>query len=315
MKFSIIVPIYKVEEYLEKCVKSLVNQTEKDIEIILVDDGSPDKCPMMCDEFAKTDCRIKVIHKKNGGLSDARNAGLDVATGEYIMFVDSDDQIENDACERFYNIIIQNKGVDIVASYLVDDGKIAIAKNAPNSPLNGKDYLKFALKNNIFRIEACFSIFRRKFLEENSLRFKVGFLHEDTEFTPRTYVLAKSVINSKMGFYHYTINPNSIMHKKDFRRNCQCIYEIITEHEKNFKSLEDKKLYKYLMDFLLIQYFSVFNMGYCSKYGQEYIHKKFAIKHAYRLRTRLHTLVFVFSAKLYNYLINKEGRQNGAKNS
>lgn len=315
MKFSIIVPIYKVEEYLERCVQSLVNQTEKDIEIILVDDGSPDKCPEMCDELAKTDNRIKVIHKKNGGLSDARNAGLDVAQGEYIMFVDSDDQIEVDACERFYDVISQKKGVDIVAGYLVDDEKIAISKSAPDVALDGKAYLKFALKNKIFRIEAWISVFRREFLNENSLRFKVGFLHEDTEFTPRAYALAKSVINSKMGFYHYTINPNSIMHKKDFRRNCQCIYEIIKEHEKRFASLEDKKLYKYLMDFLLIQYLSIFNMGYCSRYGKEYIHKKFALKHAYRLRTRLHTLVFVLSAKLYNYLINKEGRQNGAKNS
>ena len=99
MKFSIIVPIYKVEEYLDRCVESLIRQTEKDIEIILVDDGSPDSCPAMCDEWAKKDERIRVVHKENGGLSDARNAGLNIATGEYVLFVDSDDYVAENACE------------------------------------------------------------------------------------------------------------------------------------------------------------------------------------------------------------------------
>ena len=100
MLFSIIVPVYKVESYIKRCVQSLLNQTFHDVEIILVDDGSPDQCPMMCDEFAKEDARIKVIHKKNGGLSDARNVGIEAATGKYIIFVDSDDFISPRACEE-----------------------------------------------------------------------------------------------------------------------------------------------------------------------------------------------------------------------
>lgn len=91
---SIIVPIYGVEEYLNKCINSIINQTYKNLEIILVDDGSPDKCPEICDAFEKKDDRIKVIHKKNGGLSDARNAGLDIAHGDYFVFVDSDDWLK-----------------------------------------------------------------------------------------------------------------------------------------------------------------------------------------------------------------------------
>ena len=93
---SVIVPIYKVEDYLDECVKSIVDQTYKNIEIILVDDGSPDHCPQKCDKWAKKDLRIRVVHKQNGGLSSARNAGLDVAKGEYIAFVDSDDFISPD---------------------------------------------------------------------------------------------------------------------------------------------------------------------------------------------------------------------------
>ena len=92
-EISVIVPVYKVEKFLERCVESLISQTYKDIEIILVDDGSPDQCPIICDRLAETDTRIRVIHKKNGGLSSARNAGMDIATGHYIGFVDSDDVV------------------------------------------------------------------------------------------------------------------------------------------------------------------------------------------------------------------------------
>lgn len=110
---SIIVPIYKVENYLIRCIESIVCQTYENIEIILVDDGSPDKCPMICDEWAKKDERIKVIHKKNGGLSDARNAGITIAQGEFLLFVDSDDCIEKDLCESCMNVM--DADVDIVA--------------------------------------------------------------------------------------------------------------------------------------------------------------------------------------------------------
>ena len=102
-KISIIVPIYNVEKYLDRCVRSLCNQTLQDIEIILVDDQSPDDCPRMCDEYAKQDSRIIVIHKKNGGLGYARNSGMKVATGEYVAFVDSDDYVDLDMFESMYN--------------------------------------------------------------------------------------------------------------------------------------------------------------------------------------------------------------------
>lgn len=97
---SVIVPIYKVEAYLERCIRSIVNQTYKNLEIILVDDGSPDSCPDICDVWKEKDDRIKVIHKKNGGLSDARNAGMQIMTGTYISYIDSDDWVANDMYEK-----------------------------------------------------------------------------------------------------------------------------------------------------------------------------------------------------------------------
>ena len=103
-QISIIVPIYNVEKYLDRCIQSLLHQTLKDIEIILVDDGSPDRCSQMCDEYAKIDSRIKVIHKKNAGLGYARNSGIEIASGEYIAFVDSDDYVDVKTYESYYNL-------------------------------------------------------------------------------------------------------------------------------------------------------------------------------------------------------------------
>jgi len=105
---SVIVPVYKVEAYLDRCVQSIVDQTYTNLEIILVDDGSPDRCPQMCDEWAKRDRRIRVIHKENGGLSDARNAGMEVVAGEYIAFVDSDDWLAKAFIENLYNAVVSN---------------------------------------------------------------------------------------------------------------------------------------------------------------------------------------------------------------
>ena len=107
-KVSIVVPVYKVEPYLDKCISSIVNQTYTNLEIILVDDGSPDQCPQMCDAWAEKDARIRVIHKENGGLPDARNAGMAVATGEYIAFVDSDDWIAPDLYTHLYRRLTED---------------------------------------------------------------------------------------------------------------------------------------------------------------------------------------------------------------
>ena len=107
-KISVVVPIYKVQDYLERCIKSIINQTYDNLEIILVDDGSPDECPKICDEYALKDERIKVIHKENGGLSDARNFGIAAATGKYISFIDSDDWISKDFFSLLYFAIIEN---------------------------------------------------------------------------------------------------------------------------------------------------------------------------------------------------------------
>lgn len=118
IKVSIIVPVYKVRKYINQCVQSLIHQTLNDIEIILVDDGSPDECPGICDDYANNDNRVKVIHKENGGLSSARNAGVSIACGEYVLFVDSDDWIEPNTCEVLYSYAKNNQSDIVVCSYI-----------------------------------------------------------------------------------------------------------------------------------------------------------------------------------------------------
>lgn len=128
-KISIIVPVYNVEKYLDKCVKSLINQTLDAIEIILVDDGSPDGCPVLCDAYASQDKRVKVIHKKNGGLSSARNTGLEVISGEYFMFVDSDDWLDLETCEVAYNYASQHNADCLMFTYTKEFGSHSIVNH------------------------------------------------------------------------------------------------------------------------------------------------------------------------------------------
>ena len=166
---SVIVPVYKVEKYLDKCVSSIVNQSCRDLEIILVDDGSPDNCPEMCDAWAVQDSRIKVIHQKNGGLSAARNAGLKMAVGEYIGFVDSDDYIEPDMYEQLFKNMQENESdIAVCGCFIADEnGKIkAIKENrggvyeqkeavevlslSMNNSAWNKLYKKSIIGNNLF---------------------------------------------------------------------------------------------------------------------------------------------------------------------
>ena len=141
---SIIVPVYKVEKYLSRCIESIINQTYKNIEIILVDDGSPDDCPNICDEYAKADQRIIVVHKENEGLSSARNCGLNLATGDFIMFVDSDDTIDERMCEILISQVAQNK-CDIVMS---DFEKVRENINYPKN--QHKTYNLKNIKNDVY---------------------------------------------------------------------------------------------------------------------------------------------------------------------
>ncbi len=215
-KISVIIPIYDVEKYLDKCVESVVNQTYKDLEIILVDDGSPDNCPAICDEWAKKDSRIVVLHKQNGGLSSARNAGLDIATGEFVGFVDSDDVILPKMYESLFNAINKNSADMSLCGFLnVDEALNPINENEQNCPIEtevldtygvmeklcvGKRYWYFTTSvNRLYRA----SIFK-------TIRFPDGMLHEDEFTSHRFFDSCKKVACIEDCLYLYVQREKSI---------------------------------------------------------------------------------------------------------
>ena len=176
---SVIVPIYKVENYLENCIKSIIGQTFTDIEIILVDDGSPDRCGEICDEYEKSDSRIKVVHRKNGGLSSARNAGLDIAEGEFVCFVDSDDYISPDYCEVLYNLLKDtNYDFSVCGVKRFNDGDTPAVDESDNScyTLDNICFLS-AQVNKKSEFGVWNKLYRKEKIKE--LRFAEGKLNED----------------------------------------------------------------------------------------------------------------------------------------
>lgn len=187
MKISFIIPVYKVERYLKQSVGSITGQTYRDIEVILVDDGSPDSCPQMCDDFAATDNRIRVIHKANGGLSDARNVGLNAATGDYVIFIDSDDfWLHNDDLQKLVRVAETNPQVDFIGfncSYYFQDKdsftKWTLYDNRLAHPTEKDEALRLLTSTSSFVMSAWTKMLKLEFLLSNDLYFIKGQLSED----------------------------------------------------------------------------------------------------------------------------------------
>jgi len=217
---SVVVPMYKVEAYLERCIQSLVDQTYTDLEILLVDDGSPDRCGEICDEWAKKDARIRVIHKKNGGLSDARNAGLVQATGEYIGFVDSDDRIEPRMYELLYKAM-QETGAQIAECTYEN-----FSDTSEPKPYEGEDPVCriFSAEQAIFELlgdgalrQTVWNKLYRAELVKDKL-FPVGKINEDEFWTYRVFGEAQRIVRIDAALYHYYQRDDSIIHTYDARR-------------------------------------------------------------------------------------------------
>lgn len=212
---SVIIPVYKVEAYLTECVKSVLAQTYQNFELILVDDGSPDNCPKMCDEFAARDSRIRVIHKENGGLSSARNAGIDAANGQYLAFLDSDDLWSPLFLERLYSAI-QETGADFsvcLFQLFWDDMPAALPMTATTEILTQQEaFVCFFNQRNENMVVAPNKLYRRHLFE--SVRYPVGQIHEDEAVIHEIIGGAKSIAWVKEVHYHYRQTPNSITNTK-----------------------------------------------------------------------------------------------------
>ncbi|NFG60722.1 glycosyltransferase [Clostridium sp. CMCC3677] len=245
---SVIVPIYKVEKYLIRCVESIQKQTYKNLEIILVDDGSPDSCGKMCDELAEKDKRIKVIHKVNGGLSDARNVGIEVAKGEYLVFVDSDDWLDLDMIELLYNLCEQRDAEIAECSYrnLYMDGIIEETRcTAEIIEADSLLALEGMLDWKYFKPVAWNKLYKKSVFKD--VRYPKGKIHED-EFTTYKYIYnANKIVYVDVSKYNYDRRRVDSITGEDFRE--ANLYASLAFRERldffkehNIKSLQNKMI-------------------------------------------------------------------------
>lgn len=259
LQFSIIIPVYKVEKYLDRCVKSIVDQKYKNYEVILVDDGSPDKCPDICDKWAEEIEYVKVIHKKNGGSSSARNAGVQSAKGEYILFVDSDDYWNNNfALSMIAATIERLKAVDVIVFNNVDfscfSGKSAVCNRKYDitymETAEKNDVLNYLFHNNLFPGAAWVTVTRKEFLLKNNISFIEGIKAEDIDWLLNVFINANNYSALNEAFYVYLkYRDNSITSTADLNsiKNILHILDIWIErlHHNGYDEISDG-IYNYL---------------------------------------------------------------------
>ena len=225
---SVIIPIYKVEKYLDRCIESVTSQTYKNLEIILVDDGSPDSCPQMCDVWAEKDSRIKVIHKENGGLSDARNAGIKASRGKYIAFIDSDDFVSPIFLETLYNDLISTgSDISVVDFLKFSDYEQITEDNASSELVTFEGLEKF---NQLYSAEigvdivvAWNKLYKTSIFEDSDILYPVGKINEDEFVIHKILSKCNKICFRNIKLYYYLQRTGSIMHQCYSEKNTHYI--------------------------------------------------------------------------------------------
>ncbi|HOZ54115.1 MAG TPA: glycosyltransferase family 2 protein [Bacilli bacterium] len=253
IKFSIIVPAYNIQDYIEKCINSILAQDYNNFEVIIVNDGSTDNCEKICNKYVKKDDRVKYIYKENGGLSSARNKGMEIAKGDYIWFVDGDDYIKETTLSILADSIKKNvNNSDIIwfKNYIDRDNKIT--------------------KNNIFRREedickqyilnqtsAWNKVFKRELLVKNNFEFPLGIIYEDLAVLPSLCIYTDKILFLDEYLYYYVVRTNSIMHIKKFKPNRDDKFIAIDKILNIFKKQRSFKKYEDELEFLCIKHLLV----------------------------------------------------------
>lgn len=224
VKISIIVPVYNVEKYLDKCLESLVNQTLKDIEIIMVNDGSPDNSEKIIKKWMKSDKRIKLYNKENGGQASARNLGLSKVTGEYIAFVDSDDYVDINAYENLYQKASSDNLDIVLFNYYLDYGDDNIVKNKKifqeDRMISSKEYM-------LSTPSPVNKIFKREFLEKINFKFPEGFIYEDLAAIPVIGIHNPKTFYINNYYYYYYQSPTSTMRNTEYKSKYENLFTAI----------------------------------------------------------------------------------------
>lgn len=301
---SIIVPVYKVEQYLDRCLNTIVNQTYKNLEIILVDDGSPDNCPQMCDEWAKKDNRIKVIHIENDGVANARNQGIAMASGELIGFVDSDDYIEPTMFEHLYdNLIKHNSDISVCGYQIneeadVDENVKSISQLDALKLICSGDYKYGMLWNKLYR-KALF----------NGVEIPRFVCCEDLTANYYLFKKARKIVESDKKLYHYYQNENSVVHDNFGIGAFDAVYskEIMLKNEKNTE-LEEYAIRGLVRSCFVVLSGVIRNDKCTDKYDylRNYIleHKMEIICSSnYSVKEKIKTIILAISPNLYSKFI------------
>ncbi len=243
---SIIVPIFNAEQYLVKCIESILNQTYSNIELILVDDGSIDSSSTIIDNYAMKDSRIKVVHKKNEGVSTSRNVGLDIATGTYVTFADADDEMKTDCVEYLLNLITENQTNVAYTDKLFTDYHMKQGKNNSVQIISGEDAAERIILET-YNVGVYCKIFRLDFLNKHKIRFfKNVFIGEGLNFNTLAYQYAKQVaVGHRKIYYYRTDNANSAMSKFNIKK-CEMAVNAIIILQSNL-IISSKKLNKACM--------------------------------------------------------------------
>lgn len=264
-KVSVIIPIYNVQKFLHRCLRSIINQTFKDLEIILVDDGSPDDCPKICDDYAMKDNRIKVIHKHNEGLGYARNSGMNAAKGEYIVFIDSDDYVDIHMIEKLYNVATSKNFNAVYCGHYYERNGIIIDKvpevDKYTEFIGNENCRKILLEmigglhrgNPLYTMSVWHSIFNLKFLRLNKIQFpsERQFISEDMIFDIDFFSIADRVALIPECYYYYCANGNSLslsFKENLYERRRKHYLEILRKMRNNgFSSFELCVTYKHMI--------------------------------------------------------------------
>jgi len=275
-KISVIVPIYNTSEYLPRCVDSIINQGYDNLEVILVDDGSTDLSPTICDNFAKKDVKIKVIHKQNEGQAVARNTGILAATGGYIEFVDSDDYLQPDTFTTFDNAIRLHPDVDIfTANYRGIEAKRVNNKSLyiKDTPGSGYDFLKYRLKQDKYpTVASWLYVIRRDFILRHNLFFEKGFPLEDLLWSRQIFLSNSKVLTLNFTHYNYIIRLGSTTQSTNKVPLGECRIKIFHILEQASYRLEDLKLKKLLHNDLIGIFMKAFIELHSSNNWNDYKH-------------------------------------------
>lgn len=313
MLFSMVVPIYNSSQYLARCIESLLNQDMDSYEILLINDGSTDDSLRICQSYAAKYSQIKIVDKSNGGLSDARNAGIRCSKGDYLLFIDSDDYIESNCLVNLETMLKAHSYPDIIYAqyYMHDQGKNLIAKNyysEENSYQDSYTFMKKELQLRNLPIAVCFNIYKRDLITSNNLYFQVGLLHEDERWSPQALFFSNRIYTTDFAFYHYVRRDGSITRSNRKQKNavdlistCKFLDEFVDE---NFNA--DRLMYSLMRNKNAMNYMYAVSIGKLYENLQYYsIDRFYPITHAYKVKDIIKACLFAVSPEFYCKLREK----------